>query len=69
MNVITAAHDADIQITDNTFVRVHEQAPTARRGIEFIASVAPEVALRRNSLWSSIARPPDAAEPDFRVKP
>jgi len=41
MDAITAAHDGDIQMIDSTSVRVHQQAATAKRGIEIIVSVAP----------------------------
>jgi transposase len=43
MDAITAAHDGDIQMIDSTSVRAHQQAATAKRGIEIIVSVAPEV--------------------------
>lgn len=43
IDVITAAHDGDIQMIDSTSIRAHQQAATAKRGIEIIVSVAPEV--------------------------
>lgn len=39
MDAITAAHDGDIQMIDSTSVRAHQQAATAKRGIEIIVSV------------------------------
>ena len=42
MDAITAAHDGDIQMSDSTSVRAHQQAATAKRGIEIIVSVVPE---------------------------
>jgi transposase len=56
MDAITAAHDSDIQMIDSTSVRAHQQAATAKRGIEIIASVAPEVGLRQKSTRSSMRR-------------
>lgn len=44
MDTITAARDGDIQMIDSTSVRAHQQAATAKRGIEITASVAPEAA-------------------------
>ncbi len=46
MDAITAAHDGDIQMIDSTSVRAHQQAATAKRGIEIIVSVDPEAGLR-----------------------
>jgi len=54
MNAITAAHDGDIQMIDSTSVRTHQQAATAKRGIEIIASVAPEAGSQRKSMPSSM---------------
>ncbi|KFL45683.1 putative transposase [Sphingobium sp. ba1] len=56
MNAITAAHDGDIQMIDSTSVRAHQQAATAKRGIEIIASVAPEAGLRPKSTRSSMRK-------------
>ena len=52
MDAITAAHDGDIQMIDSTSVRVHQQAATAKRGIEIIVSVAPEAASQPKSTRS-----------------
>ena len=41
-----AAHDGDIQMIDSTSVRAHQQAATAKRGIEIIVSAAPEAGSR-----------------------
>ena len=49
MHAITAAHDGDIHMIDSTSVRAHQQAPTAKRGIEIIVSVAPEAVSRPRS--------------------
>ncbi|CAN5385132.1 hypothetical protein BH10PLA2_BH10PLA2_01940 [soil metagenome] len=49
MDAITAAHDS-------TSVRAHQQAATAKRGIEIIASVAPEAGLRPKSTRSSMRK-------------
>jgi transposase len=40
MDAITAVHDGDIQMIDSTSVRAHQQAATAKRGVEIIVSVA-----------------------------
>jgi transposase len=53
MDAITAAHDGDIQMIDSTSVRAHQQAATAKRGIEIIVSVVPEAASRPKSTLSS----------------
>ena len=42
MDAITAAHDSSIQMIDTTSIRAHQQAATAKRGIEIIASVDPK---------------------------
>jgi hypothetical protein len=34
------AHDSDIQMIDSTSVRVHQQAATAKRGVQITVSVA-----------------------------
>ena len=52
MDAITAAHDSDIQMIDSTSIRAHQQAATAKRGIEIIVSVAPEAASRPKSTRS-----------------
>ena len=40
MDAITEAYDGDIQMIDSSSVRVHQQAATAKRGVEIIVSVA-----------------------------
>jgi transposase len=42
MDAIAKAHDGKVQMIDTSIVRVHQQAATAKRGIEITASVAPE---------------------------
>lgn len=42
MDAIIATHDSNIQMIDSTSVRAHQQAATAKRGIEIIVSVARE---------------------------
>ena len=56
MDAITAAHDGDIQMIDSTSIRAHQQAATAKRGIEIIVSVAPEAASRPKSTRSSTGK-------------
>ena len=56
MDAITAAHDGDIQMIDSTSIRAHQQAATAKRGIEIIVSVAPEAASRPKSTRSSMGK-------------
>jgi len=56
MDAITAAHDGDIQMIDSTSVRAHQQAATAKRGIEIIVSVVPEAGSRPKSMQSSMGK-------------
>lgn len=56
MDAITAAYDGDIQMIDSTSVRAHQQAATAKRGVEIIVSVAPEVDSRPKSMRSSMGK-------------
>ena len=56
MDAITAAHDCDIQTIDSTSIRAHQQAAMAKRGIEIIVSVAPEVGSRQKSMRSSMGK-------------
>ena len=53
MDAITAAHDGDIQMIDSTSVRAHQQAATAKRGIQIIGSIAHGVVSRPKSTQSS----------------
>ena len=39
MGAITAVHDSDIQMIDSTSVRAHQQAATAKKGVQIIVSV------------------------------
>src|SRR5690606_40791754 len=56
MDAISAAHDGDIQMIDSTSVRAHQQAATAKRGIEIIVSAAPEAGSRPKSMRSSTGK-------------
>lgn len=56
MDAITAAYDGDIQMIDSTSVRAHQQAATAKRGVEIIVSVVPEAGSRRRSTRLSIGK-------------
>jgi transposase len=56
MDAITAAHDGDIQMIDSTSVRAHQQAATAKRGIEIIVSVVPEAGSPLKSTRSSMPK-------------
>jgi transposase len=49
MDAITATYDGNIQMIDSTSVRAHQQAATAKRGIEIIVSVVPEAGSRQKS--------------------
>jgi transposase len=53
MDAITTAHDGEIQMIDSTSARAHQQAATAKRGIEIIVSVAHGAASRPKSTRSS----------------
>ena len=39
MDAITAAYDGDIQMIDSTSIRAHQQAATAKRGVQITVSV------------------------------
>jgi len=39
MDAISAAHDGEIQMIDSTSVRAHQQAATAKKGVEITVSV------------------------------
>jgi transposase len=56
MDAITAAHEGDIQMIDSTSIRAHQQAATAKRGVEIIVSVVPEAASRPKSMRSSMGK-------------
>lgn len=50
MDAITKAYDGKVQMIDTSIVRVHQQGATAKRGIEIIVSVAPEVGSQPRSM-------------------
>ena len=50
---ITAAHDGDIQMMDSTSVRAHQQAATAKMGMQIIVSVDHAAGSRPRSTSSS----------------
>jgi transposase len=54
MDAITVAHDGDIQMIDSTSVRAHQQAATAKRGIEITVSVDHAAGSRPKSTLSSM---------------
>ena len=56
LQAVSAAYDGDIQMIDSTSIRAHQQAATAKRGIEIIVSVAPEAASRPKSTRSSMGK-------------
>lgn len=56
MDAITEAYDGDIQMIDSSSVRVHQQAATAKRGVEIIAWVVREAGSRPRSTRSSTQR-------------
>lgn len=49
MDAITAAHDGDIQMIDSTSVRAHQQAATAKKGVQITVSVDHAVGLQPKS--------------------
>ena len=56
LKAVSEAYDGDIQMIDSTSVRAHQQAATAKRGVEIIVSVAPVAASRPRSTRSSIGK-------------
>jgi transposase len=56
MDAISASHDGAIQMIDSTSIRGHQQAATAKKGVQMIVSVAPEAASRPRSTSSSTRR-------------
>jgi transposase len=56
MDAISAAHDGQIQMIDSTSVRAHQQAATAKKGVQIIVLVEAEAASRRKSTSSSMRR-------------
>jgi transposase len=67
MDAITVAHDGDIQMIDSTSVRVHQQAATAKRGVQITVSVLPGRAHDQDPRRRRRARAPDPARPDGRA--
>jgi transposase len=49
MDAITAAHDGAIQMIDSTSIRAHQQAATAKKGVQIIVAVAAEAGSQRRS--------------------
>ncbi|MBP1861321.1 transposase [Rhizobium herbae] len=58
IDAIAAAHDGDIQMIDSTSARAHQQAATAKRGIEIIVSAAPEAGSRPKFMRSWTGKQP-----------
>ena len=56
MDTITVAYGGDIQIIDSTSIRAHQQAATAKTGVEIIVSVAQGAVSRPRSMRSSIGK-------------
>ena len=56
MDAISAAHDGEIQMIDSTSIRAHQQAATAKKGVQIIVSVAVAAGLRPRSTSSSTRR-------------
>lgn len=56
MDAITAAYDGDIQMIDSTSIRAHQQAATAKRGIEIIVSVDHGAGSQRKSMPTSMRK-------------
>src|SRR3546814_12510231 len=50
LDAITAAHDGAIQMIDSTSVRAHQQAATAKRGVQITVSVANAAGQRHKSV-------------------
>jgi transposase len=53
MDTISAAHDGEIQMIDSTSIRAHQQAATAKKGMQIIVSVGPKAGSRPKSTSSS----------------
>ena len=56
MDAITAAHDGDIQMIDSTSVRAHQQAATAKGGVQITVSVDHAAVSRPRSTSSSMRK-------------
>ncbi len=53
MDAVSAAFDGDIQMIDSTSIRAHQQAATAKRGVEITVWVARAAGSRPRSTSSS----------------
>ena len=56
MDAISAAHHGDIQMIDSTSVRAHQQAATAKRGVQINVSVDHAAGSRPRSTSSSTGK-------------
>src|SRR6266849_4735739 len=56
MDAVTAAYDGDIQMIDGTSIRAHQQAATAKRGIEITVLVDHAAGLPRKYMPSSMRK-------------
>jgi transposase len=56
MDAVTAAHDGAIQMIDSTSVRAHQQAATAKKGVQITVSVDRAAGLRPRSMSSSMRK-------------
>ena len=56
MDAVSAAHDGQIQMIGSTSVRAHQQAATAKKGVQILVWVEAEAASRRKSTSSSTPR-------------
>ena len=56
MDAITAAYDGDIQMIDSTSVRAHQQAATAKKGVQITVSVDHAAGSRPKSMPSSMRK-------------
>jgi transposase len=52
MGAISAMHDGRVQMIDSTSIRAHQQAATAKRGVQITVSVEAEAGSRRRSTSS-----------------
>ena len=55
-DAISAAHDGDIQMIDSTSIRAHQQAATAKKGVQTIVSVDHGAGSRLRSTSSSMRK-------------
>ena len=56
MNAISAEYDGTIQMIDSTSIRAHQQAATAKSGVQIIVSVDHAAGSRPRSTLSSMRR-------------